>query len=355
MMHAKRTPVLVSRCWIRRSVPASASSPPQWSPSTRGAVCHWRLPLLPTSAAPTGRVGLVRWSTHSPPRSFSASAAQGSSTHGREQQQRHRPRWLFSSFLSWYAGKLDSHPLLTKAISSGLIAAAGDMICQALIDPTVDGAEHAAGERRPDEGSRGGGKAAAEQSQVQDGTFWDRWDVPRTGRFLVLGAALIAPMIHYWYGLLATTISPGTHAKSVARRVLLDQFAFAPFMMSSWLCSFWTLQNLLDDDRDEGTRTNTSLPPPAFSEMPRKCYEDLPSLLVANWALWIPAQMINFRFVPLPFQVLYSNVVSLLWNTYLSFATSSPESSIAETGSVDKDVATGSKFEERTAATRTGS
>jgi FtsH-binding integral membrane protein len=45
----------------------------------------------------------------------------------------------------------------------------------------------------------------------------------------------------------------------------------------------------------------------------------MPSVLVANWGLWTPAQIVNFRFVPGKFQVLYSNVVALLWNVYLSY------------------------------------
>ena len=39
-----------------------------------------------------------------------------------------------------------------------------------------------------------------------------------------------------------------------------------------------------------------------------------------NWYMWIPAQMINFALVPLQFRVLFSNVVALAWNTYLSWA-----------------------------------
>lgn len=48
---------------------------------------------------------------------------------------------------------------------------------------------------------------------------------------------------------------------------------------------------------------------------------DLPSAICANWALWVPAQFLNFRFVPAQYQVLFSNVVALAWNVYLSFAT----------------------------------
>lgn len=39
-----------------------------------------------------------------------------------------------------------------------------------------------------------------------------------------------------------------------------------------------------------------------------------------SWALWIPAQAVNFYFMPVKFQVLFTNVFELLWNAYLSFA-----------------------------------
>lgn len=45
----------------------------------------------------------------------------------------------------------------------------------------------------------------------------------------------------------------------------------------------------------------------------------------ANWAVWIPAQLINFRFVPGSLQVLFSNSVGLLWNSYLSFISHADE------------------------------
>lgn len=38
-----------------------------------------------------------------------------------------------------------------------------------------------------------------------------------------------------------------------------------------------------------------------------------------NWLLWIPAQFINFKFVPPNLRVLAVNVVALVWNVYMSF------------------------------------
>jgi protein Mpv17 len=43
-------------------------------------------------------------------------------------------------------------------------------------------------------------------------------------------------------------------------------------------------------------------------------------IMKANWLVWIPAQLLNFKVVRLKYQVLFTNVVELFWNAYLSFA-----------------------------------
>ena len=87
---------------------------------------------------------------------------------------------------------------------------------------------------------------------------------------------------------------------------LFDSQLFLIGMMYSiqiWLPSLWTL---------EGERDG--------SVMVHRLVQSLPSVMVANWGLWVPAQVINFRFVPTKFQVLYSNFVALVWNVYLSYS-----------------------------------
>jgi len=174
------------------------------------------------------------------------------------------------SLLTWYSTKLDTHPLLTKGITSGLVSASGDIICQGLT-----------------------------------GTDWD---MMRASRFALLGAALVAPVVHVWYGFLARRV-PGVSFAQVSKRVIADQLGIAPVFLNVWLASMWTLEDVY------GVATDTR----AFS---LRIMEAAPSMLVANWMLWIPASAFNFRFVPVKYQVLTSNIVALLWNVYLSYKTS---------------------------------
>jgi len=44
--------------------------------------------------------------------------------------------------------------------------------------------------------------------------------------------------------------------------------------------------------------------------------------MIVNWKLWPAANFVNFKFVPVQLQVLFANFVALIWNTYLSWATS---------------------------------
>lgn len=174
----------------------------------------------------------------------------------------------------WYSKSLDEQPLLTKAVTCGFLAAGGDLICQRFI------------ERQEGEGfSR----------------FWQRWDRLRTLRFGILGVTLVAPAIHYWYGALAAWV-PGKSVVDALKRVALDQFVFTPLFVPVFVSSLATLEGRVDG---------------LFTRL----VDSVPGIVAANWALWIPAQSLNFYFTPVKYQVLFSNVVSLAWNAYLSFKT----------------------------------
>lgn len=53
--------------------------------------------------------------------------------------------------------------------------------------------------------------------------------------------------------------------------------------------------------------------------IPDKLRKDWWPTIQANWVVWFPAQLINFRFVPGSLQVLFANIIGLFWNAYISF------------------------------------
>jgi hypothetical protein len=170
--------------------------------------------------------------------------------------------------------------MLTTAISSGLIAGAGDAVCQVVVEQNYNNTT----------------------SSSSNSATATAYDLPRTVRFTILGTFVVAPVIRTWFTFLQKQI-PGATAKAVLQRVAWDQFVFAPQFISLWLSCLWTLEG----ERD-------------LSTIASRIQQQLPTVVMANWGLWIPAQIFNFGFVPLKFQVLYSNFVALLWNVYLSYS-----------------------------------
>ena len=53
--------------------------------------------------------------------------------------------------------------------------------------------------------------------------------------------------------------------------------------------------------------------------------EKLMPTMMTNWKIWPLLQLINFKFVPIQFQVLYVNFMAVWWNAYLSFIKNSAQ------------------------------
>ncbi len=41
--------------------------------------------------------------------------------------------------------------------------------------------------------------------------------------------------------------------------------------------------------------------------------------MINGWRFWVPAATINFKLVPLQYQVLYMSTCGMLWTGYLSY------------------------------------
>ncbi|KAG7400485.1 hypothetical protein PHYBOEH_005513 [Phytophthora boehmeriae] len=177
-----------------------------------------------------------------------------------------KSRGFFRRVWTSYASLLETHPLRTKIISGGVIAGVGDLSCQLVI-----------------EANEGAAKI----------------DFRRAAIFTLLGGVLVSPVLHVWYGFLGSRV-PGVSTAAVAKRLALDQLGFAPTFLCVFLSSLLTLEGEAET-------------------IPDKLGADWWPATKANWGVWVPAQILNFRFVPGSMQVLFSNVVGLAWNMYLSY------------------------------------
>jgi Mpv17 / PMP22 family len=250
-------------------------------------------------------------------------------------QQERPSAVLWRQGVAWYAEKLDTHPYLTKGITSGIIAASGDLLCQSISSSLSTTAVNAVFEE--------GEENTLLQNRRDDRRSSASWDVGRTLRFGLLGAVYVAPGCHGWYGALArwyplSTTTRARHYGPVVQRVAADQFLFTPVFLMGWLSLLWTLEWMMPTvppvahlTMPTTTETPPRLPPsndthtvPSLLDWVRDKFglTDMVQILTANWLLWIPVQALNFSYIPTKFQVLVSNGVALLWNTYLSYMTS---------------------------------
>jgi len=55
-------------------------------------------------------------------------------------------------------------------------------------------------------------------------------------------------------------------------------------------------------------------------------YQDLYApALIANWKVWPLAQLINFRYMPLPYRVPFAQTCGVFWTLYLSLLNSNED------------------------------
>lgn len=279
-----------------------------------------------------------------------------------------RHKMQINTLLRWYASKLDSHPLRTKIITSGLIAGTGDLLCQSIVLGTTE-------DNKVDDINFNDGSMICNHQQVHQlqqhsssstSSCASQYDITRTAKFAFLGATLVAPATHVWYGYLMTKI-PGLSLASVGKRLALDQGLFAPVFLTTFVSCLTVLDHIVTSARmvnatmnsdittptsaaaqpihqhllevsihnqcsSSSTSASTSIvmssppasphpPPPMQSLILNRIRNDVPQSLLVGWSIWIPSMAYMFAYVPGKYQVLFSNAVGFVWNVYLSWRT----------------------------------
>lgn len=127
----------------------------------------------------------------------------------------------------------------------------------------------------------------------------ENWNKTRTFHVSITGLVL-GPPCHFWYKFLDNYL-PGRALNVIIKKLVLDQIFCAPVMIFLFLTTLGFLEKS------------------SLQEMLVEFQECGRPLLLADWLVWPPAQVINFYFLPNRYRVLYDNTLSLGFDIYYSF------------------------------------
>ncbi|RDX56102.1 hypothetical protein OH76DRAFT_1460747 [Lentinus brumalis] len=185
-----------------------------------------------------------------------------------------------------YQQSFESHPYTTLACTNGALNALGDAVAQV----TQRFIEEDENSRHP-----------------------PRYDIPRTLRFFAFGFGM-GPLIGRWnfflerhFPLRPVGGSGKVSLRALARRVGADQLFMAPIGLALFIGSMGVMEGR--DAKHIGKR---------YSDMYKPA-------LIANWQVWPVAQLINFRFMPLPYRVPFQSSCGVFWTLYLSLLNAKEE------------------------------
>eukprot|EP00347_Sterkiella_histriomuscorum_P004588 403359893 len=116
-----------------------------------------------------------------------------------------------------------------------------------------------------------------------------------------MGGCYLAPVLHIHYSYVLPYFVPQMSPIGVIKKLIIDQGVFAP----SFMLTFYPMLNFVDGN--------------GWQQGIQDIKDKYVQTIYANWKVWIPAGIINFQLVPIQYQVLFANFVSLFFNAYLSY------------------------------------
>lgn len=175
-------------------------------------------------------------------------------------------------FFNWYQGRLLTRPILTKSCTAFCTSFLGDSLSQYI----------------------------SEKSHHL--SFWVNWNIKRSLKVGFYGFAYLAPLLHYYFGFM-NKICPARTLIPIVKKLLFDQTISTCYIISSFFV------------------INTLLMGGTLQQAKDKVRHNLWTALQQSWKIWPFVMFLNYTFVPLHFQVLLNNTVSIFWSAYMSYLT----------------------------------
>jgi len=138
-----------------------------------------------------------------------------------------------------------------------------------------------------------------------------QYDLAAVGRYVVVGAAVFAPILTFWYRWLDRVL-PGNTAAVVMKKVTID----AVVLDVPYYAAFYVIMSTM-----EGKSLAT-----AWSEVKAK----LVITVIYSIFLWVPAQTINFKFLPPRLRVIYMALVTFVELNVLAILKRAPHEAAVE-------------------------
>jgi len=209
-----------------------------------------------------------------------------------------------------YRDLLEAHPLTAKSTTSAILMLTSDLIAQRISQFPRSHQTH----------------------------FSGSIDWPRAAKFAVLGGLFLAPISHVSRALFSNPhmfaafchdhqnaeISKSLQSNkaletvAVGFKVVADQLLLSP-PLNALVLAYTELLS----DRGQTIHATKSWNDAASDTAVRVLQSiavQLPAVLKASWKVWPAAHLVTFSIVPLDLRVLYVNLVSLGWTTYLSLS-----------------------------------
>mmetsp|Transcript_37306 Transcript_37306/g.120503 ORF Transcript_37306/g.120503 Transcript_37306/m.120503 type:complete len:194 (-) Transcript_37306:62-643(-) len=181
-----------------------------------------------------------------------------------------------ASLLARYLRASQSRPVAVQFATGALVMAAGDATTQAAIERQV------------------------------------LFDPQRNATAAVFNGG-VSPALYKWYGLL-DRVWPGSALRQLTPKLLLNQAVSSSLISPSFLCWSSCVEAAL-----AGRLTAASGRAKVASDTYQRLRVDVRRIVCTSFMLWLPANAINFVFVPPHLRVAFMSVVACGWGGFLSY------------------------------------